>query len=196
MATATPPPAAAPEPAPPPDLKILWIRLALFFAVIGVLGSLHLSINMGLQACPLCYYQRAFIMAAAGILAFGMFLEGVPAGAVSVLALVPSVAGLCLAGQHSRLEWAGDLECPKGITGALVVPQESFLIFALLVAALAGDVFVRKTYVIQAVGAALLGVVFCTTGLRSVQRMDPPTAPYEKTEPDGCRKPYKKAEAT
>lgn len=195
MSTATPPPAAAPDVEPTPDLKILWLRLATFIAVIGVLGSLHLSINMELQACPLCYYQRAFIMAAAGILAFGMFLDGVPPGAVSVLALAPSVAGLCIAGQHVRFEWAGDLECPKGISGVLVAPQESLIVFVLLVAVLLGDLLHRKNYTVQGFGAVLLGVVFCTTSMRSVQRMDPPTRAYEKTEPDGCRKPYKKAEA-
>ena len=190
MATATPPPAAAPEPTPAPDLKILWICAALFIAIIGVLGSLHLSITCGLQACPLCYYQRAFMMAAAGILLFAMFLPGVPSSAVSVLALAPATAGLCIAANHVQAEWTGVLECPKGITGALPVPQESLIVFVLLVSTLIGDLLHRRTYLMQGAGAILLGYLFSTMCMNSVQRMDPPTRAYEKAEPDGCRKPF------
>jgi len=189
MATATPPPAAEQPPAPGPDLKILWIRLALFIAVLGVLGSLHLSINMGLQACPLCYYQRTFMMAVAGILLFGMFLPGVPSAAVSVLALGPAAAGLCVAAMHVYYEWNGALECPKGASGVLPVPQESLAVFLLLVGMLVGDLVHRRMFLLQGVGAILLGVVLCSMCLKSVQRMEAPTEPY-KTEPDGCRKPF------
>lgn len=191
MSTTPPPPAAESEPTPPPDFKILWTRFALFIAIIGVLGSLHLSINMGLQACPLCYYQRSFMMAAAGILLFAMFLPGVPSAVVSVLALTPATAGLCIAATHVQAEWTGVLECPKGMSGFLPVPQESFIVFVLLVGALIGDLLHRRTYLMQGAGAILLGYVFSTTCLKSVQRMDPPTQAYEK-EPDGCRKPFVK----
>jgi disulfide bond formation protein DsbB len=193
MATATPP-AAASEPAPGPDLKILWTRLALFIAAVGVLGSLHLSINMGLQACPFCYYQRTFMMAAAGVLLFAMFLPGVPSAAVSVLALTPASAGLGIAVMHVYIEWTGGLECPNGISGVLVAPQESLLVFALLVGSLVGDLVHRRTYLLQGLGAMLLGVVFCLMCLKSVQRTDPPTAPYKTEVPDGCRKPFVKKE--
>jgi disulfide bond formation protein DsbB len=108
----------APQPSQkiPPDLKVLWTRAALFFAVVGTLGSLHLSLNMGLKACPLCFYQRAFIMSVTAILAFGMFVR-VPAAAQTVLALAPATAGLLIAGFHSYLEITGALECPLGVTG-------------------------------------------------------------------------------
>ena len=188
MATA-PPPAVQPEP-PPPDLKILWTRLALFFAVIGVLGSLHMSLGMEppLKACPLCYYQRAFIMAAAAVLAIGMFLPGVPTAAVKVLALAPAFAGAAISTYHTYLAATGALECPKGVTGVLAAPQEGLLVFVFLMAALLGDLFHRGQYVMQGIGAILLGFVFCTTGVRSTA----PPPPTAKDAPlDGCRPPYK-----
>lgn len=189
MATANPQDGAIRERPPPltpkPDFKDLWTRAALFVAVVSVLGSLHLSLAMDLKACPLCFYQRAFVMAAAGILAFGTFLPGMPTAALTVLALPTAVAGGAIAGWHTYLDWTRVLECPAGITGALTAPQESVLAFALLVALLLGDLFHRKTYVMQGVGAILLGVVFCTTCIRGVhdKPMDPTSNP-----PDGCRK--------
>ena len=120
-----------------------------------------------------------------------MFLPGVPSAAVSVLALTPASAGLCIAATHVQLEWTGVLECPKGISGVLVVPMESFIVFFLLVSSLIGDLLHRRTYLMQGAGAILLGYVFSTTCMKSVQRMDPPTAAYDK-EPEGCRKPFVK----
>ena len=177
----------APQETPAPDLKALWTRCALFVAVVGVLGSLHLSLGMDppLRACPLCFYQRAFIMAAAGVLAFATFLPGTPTAALTVLALPAAVAGGGIAGWHTYLDWTGVLECPMGVTGALTAPQESLIVFALLVALLLGDLFHQSKYVMQGIGAALLGVVFCTTCIKGV--------PEKQTEPhpaplDGCRK--------
>ncbi len=169
----------------PSDLKVLWTRGALFFAVVGVLGSLHLSLSMELKACPLCFYQRAFMMATAGVLAFGMFLPGMPSAAQAVLALVPALAGAGIALWHTYLDWAGVLECPKGITGVLVAPQESLIIFALVTLCLLGDLILQGKYVLQGIGAILLGIVFCTTSIRAT--------PAKMTEPapaplDGCRK--------
>lgn len=172
---------------PEPDFKALWTRGALFVAVVGVLGSLHLSLGMDppLRACPLCFYQRAFIMAAAAVLAFATFLPGMPTAALTVLALPSAVAGAAIAGWHAYLDWTRVLECPVGITGVLSAPRESLIVFALLVALLLGDLFHRKQYVMQGIGAVLLGVVLCTTSVRSVP--DRPTGPAP--EPlDGCRK--------
>src|SRR5205807_513173 len=102
---------------------------------------------------------------------------GVAPASVTVLALAPAVAGACIAGQHTRLEWTGVLECPKGITDVLAAPQESLIIYALLVASLLGDLFHRRVYVLQGIGAVLLGVLFCTTCIKSVQKMPDPTEP-------------------
>jgi disulfide bond formation protein DsbB len=168
-----------------PDLKVLWTRCALFVAVLGVLGSLHLSISMELKACPLCFYQRAFMMAAAGVLAFGTFLPGMPTAALTVLALPAAFAGTGVAVWHSYLDATGVLECPAGISGFLTAPQESLIMFVLLMALLLGDLFHQQKYVVQGIGAILLGVVFCTTSIKAT--------PAKMTEPhpaplDGCRK--------
>ena len=180
MSTVVAPPQAPPE--TPSDLKVLWTRLALFLAVVGVLGSLHLSLSMELKACPLCYYQRAFMMVTAGILAIGMFLPGMPLAGQTVLALIPAFAGGSMAAFHTYLELNGTLECPKGITGFLVAPQESLIIFTLILAALLGDLFHRGVYVMQGVGAMLLGLVFCISCVRSVADGLPQSAE------EGCRK--------
>lgn len=180
----------APLPETRPDLKILWTRCALFVAVVGVLGSLHLSLSMELKACPLCFYQRAFIMSAAAVLGFGLFLPGVPIAGQTVLALAPACAGFFMAGAHSRLVWVGVMECPTGITGALRAPEESLLIHLLLVLFLLGDLFHRRCYVMQGLGAVLMGLVFCLTCLNATPPSPTPTAPYT-TQLDICRKIYR-----
>ena len=197
MSTATPPPAPTPAPPPAPepapDLKSLWARAALFMAAVGVLGSLHLSLGMDppLKACPLCYYQRSFIMATAAILLLGMILPGVPAAAVTVFALAPAFAGAYIAGQHAWMVSQGDLECPMGVTGRLVAPVESLIVFALLMIFLLGDLYHRGTYIVQGAGALLLGYLFATTGIRATSPMPMPTTPYgEKDVLDICRKPF------
>jgi disulfide bond formation protein DsbB len=185
----TEPPASS---ASPPDLKVLWTRCALFIAVVGVLGSLHLSLNMDLKACPLCYYQRAFIMSVAAILTFGMFLPGVPTAAQTVLALAPAFAGACIAGFHTYLVMSDVLECPAGISGTLAAPAESLVMYTLLVLCLLGDLFHQGKYVMQGLGAMLLGFVFYTTSTRAVPAMPSPSAPYDETKKlDTCRKVYR-----
>jgi hypothetical protein len=179
MATEAPPQGAIQEGPPPavkaePDFKVLWTRVALFFAVVGVLGSLHLSLVMNLKACPLCFYQRAFIMAAASVLLFGLFLH-VPPAAQTVLTLPAAFAGLCIAAQHTRLVVSGAMECPSGITGVLVAPAESLIIYLLLVGCLVGDLLHRGKFIVQGVGAMLLGLVFCTTSIKATP--PPPTVP-------------------
>lgn len=197
MATAPPP--AAPQPPPPaeaspgPDLKVMWTRLALFVAAIGVLGSLHLSLGMEppLKPCPLCYYQRAFMMATAAILLLGMILPGVPTAAVTVFALAPAFAGAYVAGTHTYLVVNGDLECPLGITGRFAAPLESVLVFVFLMFFLLADLYHRGTYLMQGAGALLLGYLFATTSLRATPPPTEPTAPYGENEIlDMCRKPY------
>ena len=42
------------------------------------------------------------------------------------------IDGTCIAVEHVRLEWIGVLECPRGVTGILAVPQESLIVFFLL----------------------------------------------------------------
>ena len=164
----------------------------MFIAVVGVLGSLHLSLSMDLKACPVCYYQRAFMMSVAAILTFGLFLPGVPTAAQTVFALAPAFAGTAIATLHTYLVTSGDMECPAGITDMLVAPAESLLVYVMLMVCLLGDLFHQRKYVMQGLGAMLLGFVFYTTCTRAVPKMDPPTAPYDSSKAlDTCRKAYR-----
>src|SRR5260370_8662109 len=49
-----------------------WVWAALLVALIALAGSLWLSMGMGLKACPLCFYQRTFVMAPVAVLVFGL----------------------------------------------------------------------------------------------------------------------------
>jgi hypothetical protein len=175
-------------PAPPPDLRILWTRLAFFASVVGVVGSLYLSLQMDLKACPLCFYQRAFIMSVAAVLGFGLFLPGVPTAALTPLALGPAVAGGGIAAWHVYLDVTGAMECPFGVTGLLPAPQESLIVYAILLALLLVDLFHQGRYVMQGCGAFLLGGVLCITSIKGVH----PTLTLPTPAPlDGCRKVVK-----
>jgi disulfide bond formation protein DsbB len=117
-----------------------WTLLALLFAAVAVAGTLYLSLGLGLQACPLCFYQRTFAMAVLGVLLVGL-LAGVRRGPLlSVLALPLATGGLAVAGFHVYLEATGKLECPKGIADLGSAPQQSLAALGLLFAALMLDV--------------------------------------------------------
>ena len=179
---------ATDTPAPPPDLRMLWTRLAFFVSVVGVVGSLYLSLQMDLKACPLCFYQRAFIMSVAAVLGFGLFLPGVPNAALTPLALAPAVAGAGIAAWHVYLEVTGAMECPPGITSLLPAPQESLIVYALLLGFLLIDLFHQGRYGMQGCAAILLGVVLCITSIKGVH----PTLTLPAPAPlDGCRKVVK-----
>src|SRR5687767_14183918 len=138
---------------------------------------------MGLRACPLCFCQRAFVMSAAAVLAFGMFMPGVPTAAVTVLALAPAAAGFGIAAHHTYLVATGFLLCPPGVSGYFSAPAESLMMFVFLLVFLLGDLFHRKKYVMQGLGAVLLGYVFYTTCFKGTPEMTyNPNAPT-----DGCR---------
>lgn len=103
-----------------------WERLALLVAAATLFGSLYLSMGMGLNACPLCFYQRTFIMAVVGVLGVGMALcLPVAPGTLSLLALPLALSGLGVAAVHSSLVWSGVLVCPKGVLGLGSAPEQS-----------------------------------------------------------------------
>jgi disulfide bond formation protein DsbB len=49
-----------------------WAIVALAFSLVGTAGSLSLSLGLGLKACPLCFYQRTFMMSTFAVLALGL----------------------------------------------------------------------------------------------------------------------------
>ncbi len=172
------------------SLQSLWLRGALFVSAGGVVGSLYLSLEMELKACPLCLYQRAFIMATAAILGFGLFMRGVPSAALTPLALASATAGACVAAFHLYLDVTEILECPAGVTGRITAPGESFIMYLLVLTLLLGDLFSQRTYVTHGLGAMLVGFVFAVTSIRATPPPATPPGPYT-TELDGCRKVYR-----
>src|SRR5438874_2723515 len=100
-------PAPSPPPAPPGQGWLIWTALVL--ALVASAGSVWLSVGMGLQACPLCFYQRAFAMAVLAVLATGLTAGLGRIVPISLLAVPISAAGLVVALMHVRLELNGTL---------------------------------------------------------------------------------------
>src|SRR4051794_38984608 len=93
----------------------IWLWAALAVALAGLAGSLFLSLGMGLKACSLCFYQRAFMMSLVAVLGMGLAIGSGQPGRLSLLAVPVAVAGLGVAVFHVYLEAAGKLECPRGV---------------------------------------------------------------------------------
>lgn len=159
---------------------------AALLALAGVWGSIHLSVNRELKACPLCLYQRTFVMGTLAVLVTALFFRGVPRGFLAVLALPTAVAGLVIASIHVSLEARQVIECPRGLIGAGSAPQESLGLFVLLVGLLAGDA-IRQRLVTRGICAIALGGLLGWGAFRS----SPPPCGADYTRPvdqDGCRK--------
>src|SRR5262245_39174749 len=94
----------------PRDGATFWTYAAALVSLATLAGTLYLSIGMQLKACPLCLYQRTFVMGVVGVLFVGILSGG---RKLSLLALPMAVAGLALAGFHTYLEATEVLECPR-----------------------------------------------------------------------------------
>jgi disulfide bond formation protein DsbB len=172
--------------------------LAFLVSIVTVAGSLYLSLGQGLVACPLCFYQRAFAMAACAVLAVGL-LSGMGRDVpLSLLAIPAAMAGLVVSGFHVHLEATGKLECPAGIQAIGSAPQQAFVALALLVAALLLDAVSRLEIVVPRFGTIsyILGVVLGATAafgcIISAPAPKPRDKPYdaEKEPLNICRPPY------
>src|SRR5438552_1180280 len=99
--------------APPPAPKsvLFWNVAALVVALAAVAGSVWLSLGKDLWACPLCYYQRAFVMSVAALLFMAQLTDVRGSAFTSVMAIPLAAAGLSIAGWHVYLEWNGKLVC-------------------------------------------------------------------------------------
>jgi disulfide bond formation protein DsbB len=141
---------------------LTWAAWAVSLAALS--GSLALSIVLGLKACPLCLYQRAFIMGVVGILGIGISLRGWRQGTVSLLALPLAAASLGVVLFHDHLFETGRVESPLGLSRVLTAPQESLAAHVLLLGLLLIDVLRHRTgsnISLSAVaGALLLGALF------------------------------------
>jgi disulfide bond formation protein DsbB len=97
---------------------------------------------MGLKACPLCLYERTFMMALASVLFFGWLRSKAAKPDFVILLCLPLViGGLGVAAFHVYLELANVLECPTGVFGLGTAPQQSLgayiVVTSLLVTSLA-----------------------------------------------------------
>src|SRR5262245_66543427 len=116
----------------PAALADVAVYSSLLVAVVALAGSLWLSVGMKLKACPLCFYQRTFVMGVVAVLLVGLLAGVRPASVLSLLALPLAAGGVGVAGFHVYLEQTGKLECPDGILGLGTAPQQGLAAQALL----------------------------------------------------------------
>jgi disulfide bond formation protein DsbB len=102
---------------------LVWAPLLVaLVALVALAGSLWLSLGMGLKACPLCFYQRTFVMGVVAVLLVGLLSGQHHRTVLNLLALPLVVGGLGVAVFHVHLEQSGILECPAGVMGIGTAP--------------------------------------------------------------------------
>jgi disulfide bond formation protein DsbB len=175
-------------------LPIGLVLLPLAVALVATIGSLYLSMEMQLKACPLCFYQRTFAMSVLAVLGIGLLAGAKHRNVLNLLSLPLAVAGFGVAAFHVSLELTGKLECPSGVMGIGTAPQQSLAVFAILFLFVAlGVVRAGKAggpRLPVSMSAFVLGVLFAVAAVKSTPPMpDPPSQPYQKA-PDVCRPPY------
>lgn len=57
-----------------------WASAALAVSALGLAGSLWLSLALKLKACPLCFYQRTFVMGVFAVLSVGLLVDRTRSG--------------------------------------------------------------------------------------------------------------------
>src|SRR5215207_7458615 len=100
-------PAAEHKPAVTPlhsnNPPVIAVFLPLLVALVALAGSLWLSIGMKLKACPLCFYQRTFVMGVVAVLGIGVLTGERYRAVLNVLALPLAVGGFVVAAFHVSL---------------------------------------------------------------------------------------------
>lgn len=180
----------------------IWVLAALVLSLVGVAGSLFLSLGMGLKACPLCFYQRSFMMGVFALLAVGLIEARSRTGLLSLLALPMAIAGLGIAAFHEYLVLTDVLECPPGILGIGTAPAQSLVLFACLLFALAGGLLCGRLPGERRQGpatfvAVVLGLLLAWGSVAGSPPLPPtPTAAYDPaSQPlEVCRPPYRAAD--
>lgn len=172
------------------ELDLLFAWAGAVIAGLTVLGSLYLSMGMGLAACPLCYYQRTFVMGAFAVLLIGASFGLATEVCLPALALPTALAGLAVAGQHVWLEASGKMECPRGAFNLGTAPQQSLgaiglLSLVLIVGALLSE---RPGSGWGPVAASAgLGVLLALACLRSASPPPKPAPEAYREKPLTCR---------
>ena len=170
---------------------------SLIVALAATGGSLALSWALGLTACPLCFYQRSFAMAALAVLAVGLVTDRKNPARVCLLAVPLAWAGLGVAGFHEYLVLNGTLECPLGLLGIGTSPAQSLTVFIVLalvctIGAASDRTAAIAPKAVLVAAAILLGAAMAWACIKSSPPLKDRTKPYDPiTEPfDGCRRPY------
>lgn len=176
---ATQPIAASHEPS-------FWMWAAIMTSLAALAGSLYLTLGMNLKPCPLCYYQRTFVMAVSAVLVVGLFVKEARPSIVSLLALPMAVAALGVAAWHEFLVQNGTLECPSGVLGIGTAPQQSLAVLGLLTLLLVIDQL-RVKALAGLAATIVLGGLLAFSGIRSTTSAVPDyNLPLDE---DMCRKP-------
>ncbi len=166
------------------------ILVPLLVALAGTWGSLYLSIGLGLKACPLCFYQRTFMMSALAVLVMGWLADRTQGTLYGLLCVPLSVGGLSVAAFHEYLVVTDKLECPLGLLGMGTAPAQSLALFAALTIVVVWGAWPRIVWIAPAV---LLGIVLAWGCVASAPPMPPPpTKPYDNPA-DVCRPPFRAA---
>ena len=176
------------------DAPTSAVCLPLLVALVALAGSLWLSVGMGLKACPLCFYQRTFVMGVVAVLGIGVLTGERHRAVLNLLALPSAVAGFGVAAFHVFLERTGKLECPSGVMGVGTAPQQSLVVLVVLLAlVVVGVVWSRnacESYWPPLTGAVVLGLLLAWGAVVSAPPM-PPTPPKAYETPlDMCRPPF------
>lgn len=163
--------------------------LALILASAALAGSLFLSLAMNLKACPLCFYQRTFVMSVVGVLGIGLVFNNT--ARLSLMALPLATAGLGVALLHTFLEARGTLECPLGVFGLGTAPQQSLAMFAVLFVVLSLDVCRAGCAWGGYLGGLVLGgLLTLASSVANPPMPSPPVSPYPGA-PEICRPPFR-----
>jgi disulfide bond formation protein DsbB len=162
--------------------------------MVALAGSLWLTLGMGFTACPLCIYQRTFVMGVVAVFGVGVFSEARFRPVINLLALPVAVAGFVVAILQSIAELLGKIECPMGILGIGTAPQQSVVALGIVLMLVVWGCVrtgrsVRSRWQLLAWSGGL-GLLLAVAGLLSAPPLpSPPTRPYERP-PDACRAPY------
>lgn len=164
---------------------------SLLAALVVLAGSIWLSVGMGLKACPLCFYQRTFVMGVVGVLGAGLLLDARHRSVLNLLALPLAIGGLAVAGFHVTLEVAGKLECPLGIAGLGTAPQQSLAALVVLVVVIGVGIVRGERRLAAALVGILLGLALAALSVWSAPPLPPVPSKVYETPLDTCRPPFR-----
>ena len=166
----------------------IWPYAAIILAAIGTVGSLYLSIGLGLKACPLCFYQRTFMMSVLAVLTLGLLVDRSQESFLCLLSLPLAVAGLIVAAFHEYLVISEKLECPAGMFGLGTAPFQSLAWFIVLTISVALGIGARLG---PAIGGIVLGSALAAGCVTSAPPMPSlPAKPYDQPL-EICRPPFR-----